>query len=163
MMNVNGLITTLQKSNAEYKDDLVKFFQLYMKYAQWLQKYALSSSATDREKFLIDQYEIWFYREGQGFWIDTIENIDRNATEKFLKFVAIYEFLLSSSEGDVEKIIDHLFYIPGEFSRQFMKETVVLTWTIKNEKKDNICVVYHALSKTGVFEEIPFFNKWRIY
>ena len=75
----------------------------------------------------------------------------------------MYSFLLSSSSDNVEKLVDHLFYIPGQFLSEFMPEKRALVGRI-DENRNYISVDKensYVVTKLGIFNEIPFFNKWR--
>lgn len=162
-MNKNNLITILQSRTLNYNENLIAFFNTYVEYSEYLYEYALSSKASDKERYIISYFGKWLDDEGYVLLIRTIEQLSNSNESKILKFIQLYEFLMSSSTDSIEKLIDHLFYIPEQFFSQFVTEKHSLVGKID----ETDCMVINSsanytLIRKGIFE-IPFFDKWRIY
>ena len=163
-MNKDNLISILQKNSLAYKDKLTSFFIEYVEYLEKLNAYILSPECSDKEKYIVKKLESWMFDEGYELIINTIGQLDDSVETKMIKFIELYEFFLSCSSNSVEKMVDHLFYIPGQFFSQFMSRNRSLVGTIE-EVEPNVLkssITNYTVIKMGVFQEIPFFDKWRV-
>lgn len=157
-MNNNRLFFILQKNTLSYKDKLCKFFNKYDEYLKYLYAYISNPECSEKEKYIIKKLENWMYDEGYELLTNTIQRLDTSAESKVIKFMELYEFLLSCSANSIEKMVDQLFYIPGQFSSQFMLKETSLVGTIE-EDESNSCTnsaTSYIVIKKGIFCEIPF-------
>lgn len=161
-MNKDELIAVLQKNDLLYKDRLSKFFTEYIEYLEKLSVYGLTSECSDKEKYIIKRLESWMLDEGYNLIANTVEQLNDSVEGKIVKFMELYEFFLSCSTNSVEKMVDHLFYIPGQFFSQFMSRNRSLVGMIEEEEFDIIKSNIINYTVKGIFQEIPFFNKWRV-
>lgn len=163
-MKKNILIDFLQNAKWSYKDLLSNFIDYYYYFVKVLVDKAHENKCSEQEEYIIKKLIYWLDENGYIFLYDTITQLNDCDENKIKGFIDLYSFLLSSSSDNIEKLIDHLFYIPGQFYSEFMSERRPLVGKIdeyiKNiaDNKENS----YTVVKKGIFNEIPFFNKWRI-
>lgn len=116
----NSLISLLRNSELKYGKLLLNFMDFYAGLVESLLNKAHEKKCSDREEYIIKKLEYWLDEEGYMLMEDTIEQLNDSAESKIKGFIDLYSFLLSSSSDNIEKLVDHLFYIPGQFLSEFM-------------------------------------------
>ncbi len=114
---------------------------------------------------MIKKLEYWLNEEGSILLLRTMEQLDDCAADKIKGFVELYRFLLAHSSDSVEKMADHLFYIPGQFFREFMAGKRALIGSV-NESQDPAPVYEgnrYIVTKLGIFNEVPFLISGGLY
>lgn len=163
-MKKNILIDYLQNAKWSFKDLLSNFIDYYYNYVKILVDKSLENKCSEQEEYIIKKLIYWLDEDGYIFLYDTIKQLNDCDENKIKGFIDLYGFLLSNSSDNIEKLIDHLFYIPGQFFSEFMSERRALIGkideyiTIIADNRENS----YTVIKKGIFDEIPFFNKWRI-
>lgn len=157
------LVKTLQDKKLSYSASLLNFTELYFDLAGKLFKKAYENACSDREGYAIKKLQHWLDEEGSILLLNTMEQLSEDVADKIKGFTDLYGFLLTSSSDNIEKLVDHLFYIPGEFFREFMGEKRALVGKIEEGKNCTVTNkdIIYTVTKKGIFHEIPFFNKWR--
>lgn len=157
-MKKDNLISLLKNSELKYTNLLLDFMNLYSGLAEMLFSKAYEKKCSDREVYIIKKLEYWLDEEGYMLLSDTIKQLNNCEESKIKGFIDLYSFLLACSSDSIDKIVDHLFYIPGQFFSEFMSEKRALVGKIDECKnysqinKENSYVVM----KKGIFNEIPF-------
>lgn len=156
-MNQDMLRKILCDSNLQYKRKLEQFIAECDELLAFLFKKASSDGCTKEQKFVIGKLGEWMSSEGYPMIVDTIRVLTERDEQKVLDFIELYEFMLQCSTDDVEKIIDCLFYIPGQFMKQFIREKIFMQGTFETQELKETDRNYIVMRK-GIFDEIPFFR-----
>lgn len=106
--------------------EFVEFIQYYARCREFLHQRCLDEGCPDKDKSMIGKLEIWLEDEGLSYFLRTLEQIPADMTDKVKDFARLYLFLLENSENNVEKLIDHMFYIPERFASDFAVAQVEL-------------------------------------
>lgn len=99
--------------------EFAEFFQYYMKCREYLRQQCEDELCTDRDRNMIGKLEFWLEEEGLSYFQRTLDQTPADMADKVKNFARLYQFLLENSQNNVEKLIDHMFYIPGRFANDF--------------------------------------------
>ncbi len=99
--------------------EFAEFIQYYIKSEEYLHKQCEDENCTDKNRSVIVKLEFWLEDEGLSYFMRTMEQIPADMADKVKSFAKLYQFLLENSENNVEKLVDHMFYIPGRFASDF--------------------------------------------
>lgn len=163
-MKKENIFNFLQNSELIYGSLLSDFIGFYSGFVETLLNKAYAKKCSEKEEYIIKKLEYWLDEEGYMLLLDTIKQLNDCDENKIKGFIDLYSFLLSNSSDSIEKLIDHLFYIPGQFFSEFMSKKRALVGKIDE------CLTYiaddkensYTVLRKGIFNEIPFFSKWRI-
>ena len=161
-MNRNVLYKSLRDSKLHYKEKLEFFVDNCNKALDYLHNKIESKNCTEEQAFIINKLESWMSLKGYKMLADTVSLLELSDEKNVDEFIEFYEFMLQCSAGNIEKLIDQLFYIPEQFMKQFTKASWSLQIKVEREKDTEKYWSYVVMRK-GIFDEIPFFNKRREY
>lgn len=99
--------------------EFTEFIRYYMKCGEYLHQHCSDQFCTDRDRKMIGKLEFWLEAEGWSCFLSTLGQIPVEMADKVKDFARLYQFLLDNSEKNVEKLIDHMFYIPERFANDF--------------------------------------------
>ena len=116
-MNKNTLHQIICDSALPYKINMNLFFDKYNKYLEYLNSYAQKETCTEEQKYIIDSLNDWLIIKGYQMLADTVQKMNIDDERKILQFIKFYEFMLQCASGNIEKIIDYLFYVPEQFTQ----------------------------------------------
>ena len=106
-------------STLQFKTELEHFINQCYSHLEYLDSCVQEGKCTEEQKYIIDSLNDWMATKGYQMIADTLKKMSSNDEEKALEFIDFYEFMLRCSSGDIEKLIDYLFYIPKQFRKQF--------------------------------------------
>lgn len=99
--------------------EFADFIQYYMKCTEYLYQHCADRLCSDKDRKMIRKLELWLEEEGLSCFMNTLEQIPAEMSDKVRNFAILYRFLLKNSEKNVEKLIDHMFHIPEQFVADF--------------------------------------------
>ena len=104
--------------------EFAEFIRYYMKCGEYLHQYCSDKLCSDKDRNMIGKLEFWLEEEGLSCFLGTLGQITPEMADKVKDFARLYQFLLENSEKNVEKLIDHMFYIPERFADDFITAQV---------------------------------------
>lgn len=110
--------------------ELEGFALCFEERAAYLHRQYMERKCTDEEGNLVKKLECWLEDEGMPLFLNVLRQLSADADEKVKSFASLYRFFLENSDGDIEKLTDHMFYIPGCFAAEFMEEQTQLVGSI---------------------------------
>ncbi len=108
-----------------------EFIQYYMKCRDYLLQQCADRLCSDKDRSMIGKLEFWLEEEGLSCFLSTLGHISADMADKVKDFARLYQFLLVNSEKNVEKLIDHMFYIPERFASDFVVTQIEMIGKIK--------------------------------
>ena len=153
-MKIVDVIKYLISKNLNCGENLTTFFNYYQKLLNQLYL-LLSTGISDREKYMINRLIDWSESEGNLLFYKTVTQLNEDSCDKIEGFVELYTFLLEKSEDDVMKLIDQLFFIPGQFEKEFHVEQKVYEHVCIPQ---NIAetVMYYIFNTQGAILKAPY-------
>lgn len=99
--------------------EFAEFIRYYMKCEEYLHQLCANQLCSDKDRKMIGKLELWLEEEGLSCFLNTLGQIPVEMADRVKDFSRLYQFLLENSEKNVEKLIDHMFYIPERFANDF--------------------------------------------
>lgn len=126
-MRKENIIRQLGNRKISGQTKLETFLDYYDGLVEGLYKKELFVIKDAEEEYLVNALYNWVEQEGYPLFYSAIEMLDTQPEEKISGFIELYTFMLLNAESDLRKLADQLFFIPGQFVREFMgeKETVL--------------------------------------
>lgn len=127
----NNIIKHLEKLNISYKYELINFVKSYITYvedlcnriskgkAKTIDEYILHDKNDTEESYLLQQLCTWLKNEEINKIIILCNNINESQKDKIEEFITTYHNILNLVKDDTKQLIDQLFFIPGQFIKDF--------------------------------------------
>lgn len=106
--------------------EIETFIQYYLECADYLHQKCVNHECSERDERIVEKLEHWLEDEGVPAFLDALRLVPADACDEIKDFVSLYRFLLENSRDSVEKLVDHMFCIPGQFVSDFVAEQVKL-------------------------------------
>lgn len=144
----------------DYSECLRAFFYNYQGLVDKLCERYSGGADGSEEAYMTGELCHWLEKQGYFLLYTTVEQLDESVKEQLEGFIELYTFLLSCAEQDTLKLIDQLFFIPGQFAREFLKEERILIGMY--EDADCKGKTEYTFNNTGTFSKVPcFFRRVR--
>lgn len=125
----------LEKLDVNYKDKLIDFFNEYISYVEKLcdessngysktiEQFSLYENCTSEKSHMTKALCTWLLDNGFEKFYSACGKLTNEHEKVVLGFIEAYSLLMSFAQDDIMKLIDQLFFIPGQFVRDLVGET----------------------------------------
>lgn len=158
-MRKENVIECLRRVNVNYEKKLEEFISTYDSYVLTIKEMMVQFSEGSEDLFIANEFMSWLNEQGYSLFYNAIADLDVEQDYKINGFIDYYSFLLSSSQANFSKLVDQLFSIPSQFSKEFLKKKESLVyeqWNIFDgfEKSHEM---RYEFSTIGTLEKVPCF------
>ena len=158
-MRKENVIERLKKLNVNYEKKLEEFISTYDNYVTIIEEKMDQLSRDSEDLFIANELMNWLNEQGYDLFYNAIADLDDEQHYKINGFIDYYSFLLSSVQADFNKLVDQLFCIPGQFSKEFLKKKESLVYEQWNifTGFEKCHETRYKFSARGTLEKVPCF------
>ena len=151
-MKKEELIKCIKLQNLSYSSKLEEFFDNFSGVVEELCAHALPE-----ERFLVNELCSWLELEGYEDVCDTVLDLSESDKDRVIGFLEYYRFMFAMARSNQEQMVDLLFFVPGQFAREFYnterQNKNQISWCIEQQ----VVTSYDYISAQGTLSKVSCF------